>query len=1131
MTPNPPHPSATLLTGVPEAAHAVALASLIANPEAHSLFFVVGSHTQALEVLAEDTTTYAQRSGIFTEINTLFFPESSNEITSSRFDAQCDRLATLSALLKPNRGVKTVVYTTPAALFESCPNLEVFLSDECTLRCGETYGFKKLQDQLASKLNYDCEALCEGPGQYALRGGLIDIYPPNANQPYRVDFFGDEIESIRPFNPTTQHSLDEKKESLTLTPLVEGESDGTLWDYVKSKPIEWILPDPLTLKHRVIDFFSESQESASTLSAIFGIRQNEADRWHGFTELDAVNIPIFGDKAQPIPMNLESLDAYRLYTPRSAGLERMELEQSNRLHFLNNVSAWKAEGDIIWFSSNNEAEQSRLKTYLEEQKLTALLQAEFFVSPLSRGFRARASTLNWPTLNGARGLSLITDGEIFGRYRNRVRGEIRRSQAQHAAVDQLLDFSELVPGDALVHISHGICLFQGVQELEAGGSKTPVITLEFADSILLHLPLHESHLLSRYIGLTKATPRLAKLGGSTWSKTKKAAEKATFDFAAKLLTVQAQREVDTGHACSPDHVWQKEFEAAFLYKETLDQVKSIQAIKEDMERTQPMDRLLCGDVGFGKTEVALRAAFKAVMDGKQVAVLVPTTVLCQQHFNTFCERMADYPITVEMLSRFRTPQQQKTIVENLPSGKIDILIGTHRLLGNDIRFKDLGLLVIDEEHRFGVKHKEQIKALRATVDILAMSATPIPRSLYLALVGARDLSVIETPPTQRLPIQTIVKNFDLDTVEKAIAFEVKRGGQVFYLHNRVDTIEAVANKLRALMPHLKIAVGHGQMSDSSLERIMTDFVAGKHDVLVSTTIIESGLDIPNCNTIIIEGADRFGLAQLYQLRGRVGRFKRQAYAYLFLHRHARLLEHARQRLSALKQHNQLGAGYRIAMRDLELRGAGNILGSQQSGHISGIGFELYCQLLRQSIQQLKGAGITPLIKAHIRLDFIQLGEHLEQTLSSAPKHDFDVLKRDEMKGAQGDTAEAYIPQSYIQETRLRIDFYRKLALAENNEALSALKESLEDRFGPLPEPLNILLLITQIRCVAEQHELISIQTEGNRLMCQPLRSKKGTFLKPGGRFPRLTQRDPVLKLKEILKFIENQAVRSHIIKQ
>ena len=1127
-------PVATLLTGVPEAAHGVALLSLLNDPKNASLYIVLGSHTQALETLAEDTKIYAQLSASRPKLKTLFFPESSDEAATTRFEAQCDRLTTLSELFKISAKEKTIIYTTPAALFEPCPPKEWLKTNECSLQCGEAYGFETLKDELANHLNYDCEALCEGPGQYALRGGLIDVYPLNAHQPYRIDFFGDEIESIRPFNPTTQHSLQESIASLTLTPLIEGAKKTdptTLWSYLEQKRIEWVLPDPNTLEETVPSFFKASRAPSPTLSTLLEIRRESEDHWWGFAEIDTENIPFFKNTTKHRPIYLESLDGYRPTTPPGSGLERMELEQTHRRSFLDTALKWQSQGDTIWFSCNNEAELSRLKAYLKEQGLPSLLKAKFIVTSLSRGFRARAKELSWPSIKDAPGLTVITDGEIFGRYRNRARGESRRTQAQHAAVDQLLNFSELVTGDALVHISHGICLFQGLQELETNGSKASVITLEFADGILLHLPLHESHLLSRYVGLSKSAPRLAKLGGSTWGKTKKAAEKATFDFAGKLLSVQAQREMHAGHACSPDHDWQKEFEAAFLYKETPDQFTSIAAIKEDMERPQPMDRLLCGDVGFGKTEVALRAAFKAVMDGKQVAVLVPTTVLCQQHFNTFCERMADYPITVEMLSRFRTPRQQKKILESLPAGKVDILIGTHRLLSSDIAFKDLGLLVIDEEHRFGVKHKEQIKALRASVDVLAMSATPIPRSLYLALVGARDLSVIETPPTQRLPIQTLVKSFDWETIQKAIEFEIRRGGQVFYLHNRVGTIEAVANKLRTLMPQLKVAVGHGQMTEGALEGIMTDFVAGKYDVLVSTTIIESGLDIPNCNTILIEGADRFGLAQLYQLRGRVGRFKRQAYAYLFLHRHARVLEHSRKRLSALKQHNQLGAGYRIAMRDLELRGAGNILGSQQSGHIAGIGFELYCQLLRQSIQQLKGEGITPLIRAQVRLDFVKLGEPLDNPPPAAPEKDFKALKEPEIKVAAPEIVEAYIPQTYIPETRLRIDFYRKLALVENKKDLNELRESLVDRFGEIPKPLDVLILTTKIRCIAEHHELISVQTEGTRLMCQSLRGEKGTYLKRAGRFPRLTQREPFLKLKEILKFIENQAVRSHIIKK
>src|SRR5476649_2290811 len=546
--------------------------------------------------------------------------------------------------------------------------------------------------------------------------------------------------------------------------------------------------------------------------------------------------------------------------------------------------------------------------------------------------------------------------------------------APRAQVDQLLDFSELVEGDYVVHLQHGVALFRGLTKLEATDGEREVISLEFDDHVTLHVPLAESHLVSRYVGLGRIRPALGRVGSARWEKTRAAAERATLDLAAELLRVQAAREAEPGHACPPDNDWQREFEASFPFAETPDQLRAIQETKSDLERERPMDRLICGDVGFGKTEVAIRAAFKAVQGGRQVALLVPTTVLAQQHLNTFRERMAGYPIAVEMVSRFRTRAEQTKILDATAAGLVDILIGTHRLLQADVKFRDFGLVVIDEEQRFGVKHKERFKAMRATVDVLSMSATPIPRTLYMALTGARDLSVIETAPTNRHPIQTIVKTYDEKVVVDAVRHEIRRGGQVFYLHNRVQTIDLVAARLREMLPDLSIGVGHGQMDAHELERVMTEFVAGRYQVLVCTTIIESGLDIPNCNTILIEGADRFGLSQLYQLRGRVGRFKHQAYAYLLLHRHTRLLEVARQRLTAMRQHNQLGAGFRIAMRDLELRGAGNLLGAEQSGHIVGVGFELYCQLLRQSVARLRGDTTAAAIRANVKLDFVFVGD-------------------------------------------------------------------------------------------------------------------------------------------------------------
>ncbi len=618
---------------------------------------------------------------------------------------------------------------------------------------------------------------------------------------------------------------------------------------------------------------------------------------------------------------------------------------------------------------------------------------------------------------------------------------------------------------------------------------------------------------------------MGRIGTQRWEKARKAAERSTIDLAAELLRIQAAREAQPGFAHPLDNDWQHEFEGSFPFTETPDQLRAIAETKSDLERGQPMDRLICGDVGFGKTEVAIRAAFKAVQSGKQVAVLVPTTVLAQQHLNSFRERMAGYPIAIEMISRFRTPKEQKQILATSSAGQVDILIGTHRILQKDVVFKDLGLVVIDEEQRFGVKHKERFKSMRASIDVLSMSATPIPRTLYMAMTGARDMSVIETAPTNRLPIQTLVKTYDDQLVVDAVRREVARGGQVFYLHNRVKTIDLVAAHLSQLMPEVQIGIGHGQMDEKQLERVMTDFVAGSYQMLVCTTIIESGLDIPNCNTIIIEGADRFGLSQLYQLRGRVGRFKHQAYAYLLLHRHTRLVQLARERLNAMRTHNQLGAGFRIAMRDLELRGAGNLLGSEQSGHIVGVGFELYCQLLRQSVARLKGEKQAASIRASVKLDFVFVGDGDPDRSNRGRHQDGYTTLRDAEHAASGaiavDRIQAQLPASYIGETRLRIDLYRRLAMASSRPELTQLSADLKDRFGPYAEEVKALLLVTQIRIQAEQKNIVSVETESTKLKCLRATGNRDDWVMHGSRFPRLTAPRALLRLREISTFLDN----------
>ena len=616
--------------------------------------------------------------------------------------------------------------------------------------------------------------------------------------------------------------------------------------------------------------------------------------------------------------------------------------------------------------------------------------------------------------------------------------------------------------------------------------------------------MQESHLLSRYAGLSKSKPKLAKIGGKSWAKTRQAAELAALDLAADLLRLQASRESHSGHAFSPDDQWQKEFEDAFpLLKQSISRRQLIKS-SGTWKRRNRWTVWSAEDVGFGKTEVALRAAFKAVMDGKQVAILCPTTILCQQHLNSFRERMIDFPITLDMLSRFRTGRQQSKILEALRMGSLDLVIGTHRLLSNDVSFKDLGLLVIDEEQRFGVQDKEAIKKLKASVDALTLSATPIPRTLYFAMVGARSLSAIETAPVNRLPIRTEVLHKSDDVLLKAINAEIRRNGQIFYLHNRVKTIRSVARKLETLFPKLRIAVGHGQMSEDELEKVMTDFVAGEFDILVCTTIIESGLDIPNCNTIIIEGADKFGLSQLYQLRGRVGRFTRQAYAYLLLNRHLTVSDQAKKRLSAIRQVNQFGAGFRIALRDLELRGAGNLLGSEQSGHIAGVGFELYCRLLKESVSRLKGDEISLRPSAVIRLDFLSpLG---------------DIKAKDSMKAL-----EACIPESYAAEPRLRIEIYRKLAQFQSTDEVKEYGEELEDRFGTPPGEVHALLMETEIRCLCEEANFDKLEVKKGEIFLRLVRKagdKNLKFLRLAGKIPRLSSKTPLLKLKELIAFLK-----------
>ena len=790
------------------------------------------------------------------------------------------------------------------------------------------------------------------------------------------------------------------------------------------------------------------------------------------------------------------------------------LIEAKRAQFSARLEEWRAQKAKIVIYFQTEGEIERFREVMGEKK--PLDDVDLLEGTLARGFC-------FPATN----LVVLSAAELFGRLAAHPRRRLRRAERHRAQID----FSELTEGDLVVHLEHGVGRFLGLIRLakspyavEAGVSPASlksaadtaattedgaqeVLTLEFADEAKLYVPLEQAYLVSRYVGVGKRSPPLSSLGDAKWTRAKKNAAASIFDYAGKMLAVQAERQMHPGHAFAPDSRWQAEFEHSFPFRETPDQLKAIIDTKIDMERRQPMDRLICGDVGFGKTEVAIRAAFKAVMDGKQVAVLAPTTVLAQQHFEVFRQRMLDYPVRIEMLSRFRSQGEQKKILELLRKGGVDVVIGTHRLISGDVVFKDLGLVVIDEEQRFGVLHKEKFKELFQLVDVLTLSATPIPRTLYLSLVGVKDMSTIETPPLNRLPVETMVSAYDERIIRDAINRELERQGQVFFLHNRVQTIERARDRIVDLCPQARVEIGHGQMGSDELEAVMARFIAGKVDVLVCTTIIESGLDIPNANTIIIDRADRFGLADLYQLRGRVGRAEHKAYAYLLLPREMMTIGAARKRINAIKQYSSLGAGFRIAMRDLEIRGAGSILGTAQSGHIMAVGFDLYCQLLKQAVAQLKGDKLQLRLDVDLRLDFVATNEAEFVQQPKSPAREADSFPR---------KLPAFIPNTFISDAALRIKAYREVAEITTRDQLDRLRRDWRDRFGRFPAAVDNLFLLTEIKLAAAKSGVSRVEVRERKLML----TRHEDFILVAGKFPRLVTAGIEQYLGEILELIK-----------
>jgi transcription-repair coupling factor (superfamily II helicase) len=928
-------------------------------------------------------------------------------------------------------------------------------------------------------------------GQFAVRGGIVDIYSWQAQLPFRLEFFGDEIESVREFDIDTQTSVRDLRSIDILLNRGGADQSGVVRDYIRNVDL-------------IIDV-EPVAEGAPLATA-------------GSRELASSHIQISEGWLEIGPEEFSG--AFQDCDVGEFGAGDFVLAEAKRAQFVGRLTEWRANNARIVIYFQTEGEIERFREIIAE----TVEGVDVVEGTLSRGFC-------FPAAN----LVVLSAAELFGRLAIHPRRLLRLRRAERHRVQ--IDFSELTEGDLVVHLEHGVGRFLGLMKVartRPPGAKEPadglqlrdpyqnekqeVLEIEFDDEAKLYVPLEQAYLVSRYVGSGKKSPALSALGDSKWARAKTKAAASIFDYASKMLAVQAERQMRPGHAFAPDTKWQTEFERSFPFRETPDQMKAIIDTKIDMERPRPMDRLICGDVGFGKTEVAVRAAFKAVMEGKQVAVLAPTTILAQQHFQVFRQRMLEYPVRIEMLSRFRSHSEQKKVLKLLREGGVDIVIGTHRLISGDVVFKDLGLVIIDEEQRFGVLHKEKFKELFKLVDVLTLSATPIPRTLYLSLVGVKDMSTIETPPPNRLPVETVVSAYDERIIRAAIKRELERQGQVFVLHNRIASIQRVRDRIVDLCPNARVEIGHGQMDADDLEAVMARFIVGKTDVLVCTTIIESGLDIPNANTIVIDRADQFGLADLYQLRGRVGRAEHKAYAYLLLPREMMTVGAARKRISAIKQYSSLGAGFRIAMRDLEIRGAGSIVGTAQSGHIMAVGFDLYCQLLRQAVAQLKGEKPKLRLDVDVRLDFVitNEGEFITPAISterSFPKFELNVTTG---KPPLLERIPAFIPVAYVSDPAMRIRAYRETAEITSLEQLEQVRRDWRDRFGPFPTAVDNLFALIEIKLAAAESGVSRVEVRERKVML----TRHGDFILVAGKFPRLVGSKIDQYLLELVELIK-----------
>lgn len=1059
-----------LITGISGSARTLMISTLFQD-NAQSMLVVTDTAFHAGQ-LVDDLQNLLDDEQVFN------FPAEemlATEIATSSPESRADRVRALHAL---QGETPVIVVTDLAGLRRYLPQPEIFKQASLDIKTGGDYEMSTLQAKL-HEMGYVHEQLVARPGDYAIRGSIMDIYPLDADYPVRVDFFDTEVDSLRTFDPANQRSI-ENVDSVAILPataFILSDDELTAGKIALRKQVQkhatTLTGDDQKALISHFDVLLDDDATPSSTPELSLYAETFYSHAAGLTDyLSADGLVLLDDYSRLLDADrrisedeagwvTDRLRTHEMIPDQELGLDFRavvrELKQPQlffslfqkgmgniRFGQLTNftsrdmqkffsqlpvlkteIERWQKQQQTVVIMVNSEERISKVNDTLHDFGITASLDK---VTNLAAGNVqvVPATMQSGFELPGGK-LVVVTENEMFAKV---TKKRARRQTLANA--ERLRSYTELKPGDYVVHVNHGIGQFKGMQTMEVDGVHQDYITIDYQNNAQIFIPVTQLNLIQKYVSAEDKKPRINKLGGTEWAKTKRSVQRRIEDIADELVELYAQREAQKGHAFPKDDTYQEEFEAAFPYAETPDQLRSTDEIKHDMERSKPMDRLLVGDVGFGKTEVALRAAFKAIEDQRQVAFLVPTTILAQQHYDTMVARFEGFPVKIGILSRFDTPAQIKETLAGLKAGDIDIVVGTHRLLSKDVEFKDLGLLLVDEEQRFGVKHKERIKQMRSSVDVLTLTATPIPRTLNMSMIGVRDLSVIETPPANRYPIQTYVMESSPSALQDGIARELARGGQVFYLHNRVDDIEMVTDHIRELVPDARVGYIHGQMSESQLETILYDFIRGEYDVLVTTTIIETGVDIPNVNTLFVENADHMGLSQLYQLRGRIGRSNRVAYAYFTYQPNKVLTEESEKRLEAIRDFTELGSGFKIAMRDLSIRGAGNLLGQQQHGFIDSVGYDLYTQMLSQAVAKKRGQSVQVRSDAEIELGI-----------------------------------EAYLPDTYITDQRQKIEIYKRIRELENDDQYVEIDEDLIDRFGDYPVEVANLLAVGKLKMTAD----------------------------------------------------------------